>query len=90
VIGVNNLSFGYDNKRLFRDMNLTMGAGLYGLLGKNGAGKSTLLKILSGLLYPDAGECTVSGLIPQKREPEFLSRLFYLAEEFYLPGLTGS
>ncbi len=90
MIGVNNLSFGYDKKRLFRDMNLTMGAGLYGLLGKNGAGKSTLLKILSGLLYPDAGECNISGFIPDKRDPEFLSRLFYLPEEFYLPALTGS
>ena len=32
-----------------------------GFLGPNGAGKTTTLKMLSGLLYPDAGEATVLG-----------------------------
>ncbi|HRU32619.1 MAG TPA: ATP-binding cassette domain-containing protein, partial [bacterium] len=37
---------------------------LVGYIGPNGAGKSTTIKILSGILVPDAGYCSVSGRIP--------------------------
>jgi len=46
-----------------------------GFLGPNGAGKTTTLKMLSGLLYPTAGEATVLGHVPSKRERAFLSRI---------------
>jgi ABC-2 type transport system ATP-binding protein len=46
-----------------------------GFLGPNGAGKTTTLKMLSGLLYPTAGEATVLGFVPQKREGRFLEQI---------------
>ena len=46
-----------------------------GFLGPNGAGKTTSLKMLSGLLYPTAGEATVLGHVPSKRQKEFLRRI---------------
>jgi viologen exporter family transport system ATP-binding protein len=46
-----------------------------GFLGPNGAGKTTTLKMLSGLLYPTAGEARVLGHTPSKRERAFLRRI---------------
>ena len=46
-----------------------------GFLGPNGAGKTTTLKMLSGLLYPTAGEVTVLGHTPWRREKAFLRRM---------------
>ncbi|MEM7220364.1 MAG: ATP-binding cassette domain-containing protein [Pseudomonadota bacterium] len=48
-----------------RDMSFDIEAGeLVGYIGPNGAGKSTSIKILSGILVPSAGECTVAGRVP--------------------------
>jgi ABC-2 type transport system ATP-binding protein len=48
---------------------------MVGFLGPNGAGKTTTLKMLSGLLHPTAGECSVLGYIPWKRERAFLRQI---------------
>lgn len=42
-----------------------------GFIGQNGAGKTTTLKVLSGLLYPTAGETSVLGFSPWDRKPQF-------------------
>ena len=46
-----------------------------GFLGPNGAGKTTTLKVLSGLLYPTAGDVQVDGFIPKRRDDAFLKRI---------------
>lgn len=46
-----------------------------GFLGPNGAGKTTTLKMLSGLLYPSAGEGLVLGYRPSKRQRDFLRQI---------------
>ena len=48
---------------------------IVGFLGPNGAGKTTTLKMLSGLLYPTAGEVTVLGHTPHRREKALLRQI---------------
>lgn len=49
-----------------------------GFLGPNGAGKTTTLKMLSGLLFPTAGEARVLGHVPWDREDRYLRRMTLL------------
>ena len=59
-----------------RDMTFTIPDGqIVGYIGPNGAGKSTTIKILSGILRPDSGECTVNGLTPWVDRKKHVSRL---------------
>src|SRR6202035_5579415 len=44
-------------------LDLTVRTGeFYALLGPNGAGKTTTLRMIAGLLRPDAGSISVSGI----------------------------
>jgi ABC-2 type transport system ATP-binding protein len=89
MVKIKNLSFGYKKERLFTNLDLQLSPGnIYGLLGKNGVGKTTLLKLISGLRYPQDGECLVLDYIPQKRLPGFLEELYLIPEEFFLPPIT--
>ncbi len=58
------LSFAYDERLLFEDLNLTLqGQERVALIGPNGCGKSTLLKVLLGELPPLAGTFRWGGRI---------------------------
>lgn len=58
------------------DISLSIHEGeMVGFLGPNGAGKTTTLKMLSGILYPTAGDVKVLGYKPQDRKPEFQKKI---------------
>jgi ABC-2 type transport system ATP-binding protein len=62
VIEIRDLSKIYrGNIQALRDINLDIGRGMFGLIGKNGAGKTTLMRILTGLLRPTYGSVTIVG-----------------------------
>ena len=48
---------------------------IVGYIGQNGAGKSTTIKIMSGILTPSAGECTVLGRVPYKKRREHVKHI---------------
>ena len=89
MIQLNNVQFGYAKDRLlFNGVTWHLEQGhLYGLLGRNGAGKTTLLKIMTGLLFPQAGEAFIDGEPAHKRTAKQLSDIYFLQEEIYVPHL---
>ncbi|OIN89605.1 ABC transporter [Candidatus Beckwithbacteria bacterium CG22_combo_CG10-13_8_21_14_all_01_47_9] len=62
----------YETVKAVDDVSFSIDAGeLVGFIGPNGAGKTTTLKVLSGLLYPTAGQVSVLGYTPFDRKPAF-------------------
>jgi len=62
----------YQEVRAVDDISFEIQPGeIVGFIGQNGAGKTTTLKMLSGLLYPTAGEVSVLGFNPWDRKSEF-------------------
>ncbi|MDR2497256.1 MAG: ABC transporter ATP-binding protein [Tannerellaceae bacterium] len=90
MIQLKEVSFGYRKQQtVLKQVSLEMQPGLiYGLLGKNGEGKTTLLHILSGMLFPREGQCTVLDEQPGKRRAQFLRQVYLLAEDIFLPDVT--
>lgn len=57
IIEIKNLSAGYDERNVLRDVNLTVyQRDFLGIIGPNGGGKTTLIKCILGLLKPTGGE----------------------------------
>jgi ATPase subunit of ABC transporter with duplicated ATPase domains len=52
-----------DGTPVLEGIDLTVGTGRTGLIGRNGSGKSTLLRLVAGDLTPDAGQIRVRGVL---------------------------
>lgn len=69
LVSMENVSLKYFGNRLrnkdnqvkaLNDVNLTLNSGeILGVIGNNGSGKSSLLRLLSGVIVPDEGTCTL-------------------------------
>ena len=89
MITINDLSFAYSSEKVLDSISTTFEQGrVYGLLGANGVGKSTLFKLLCGLLTAKEGNIEIDGYSPADRKPGFLSRMFYIPEDFEGPSVS--
>ncbi|GAO31034.1 ABC transporter ATP-binding protein [Geofilum rubicundum] len=88
---INHLYKIYDNgHQALRDINLTIGEGMFGLLGPNGAGKSTLMRILVTLQAASSGEVMVDGYSLSKHRKEIRQMIGYLPQDFrFFPKLKS-
>ena len=67
LIHVENLSIGYGNKAVMRDLSFDVKQGdIFIIMGGSGCGKSTLLRTLTGLILPLAGHIVIQGVDMQK------------------------
>ena len=82
LVKCNNLCKEFDNKKILKDVNLTIPKGkIIGLLGKNGMGKTTFLKLINDLLTPTSWEVLINGEKPNINSKKVIS---YLPERTYL------
>ena len=81
MIQVEQLSFGFTAKDLYKDISFTLEAGQHcALIGSNGTGKSTLVEILihpEDYLYDDIGSGLLISEVRRKRQELFESLSLY-------------
>lgn len=82
-IQIQALKKNYGQKAALDNISLTIGNGMFGLLGRNGAGKTTLMQILSTLREPTSGTVTFNE-IPLEDTQKIRSLIGYLPQEFSL------
>lgn len=63
ITAVNGISFHVDKGEIL------------GFIGPNGAGKSTCIKMLTGILTPTSGMCTIDGMVPSKNRNSFVKEI---------------
>lgn len=88
---ISNLSKTYENGvTALKDVTLSIGTGMFGLLGENGAGKSTLMRIIATLQDADSGTVCFD-TVDVFADPEKLRRrLGYLPQVFGVyPSVTA-
>lgn len=87
-IVIEQLTKYYGKKCALNHISLTVGQGMFGLLGRNGAGKTTLMKIIASLLPVSKGNVTVCGF-PISEPKKIREIIGYLPQEFSMyPSMT--
>lgn len=87
-IVIKQLTKYYGKKRALNEISLTIGQGMFGLLGRNGAGKTTLMKTIASLIPVNKGSVTVCGF--SVSQPKKIREIIgYLPQEFSIyPSMT--
>lgn len=80
---ISNLTKVYPNGvKAVDNLNLEIGAGMFGLLEPNGAGKSTLMRTIATLQNPDSGKIIFNGINVMEDQLSLRKVLGYLPQYF--------
>lgn len=88
-IKINNLSFNYDDRKIFDNISLDLDQNII-IEGKNGAGKSTFLKLLYGLYDEYQGNIFINNEDDLKiiNLNDFRQKIYINSNNIYFPNLT--
>jgi len=91
MIKTENLVKEYTGKRAVDNLNMEVLDGeIFGFLGPNGAGKSTTILMLTGMIEPTSGSCTIDGVNVALNPLKGKEILGYLPEDVgFYRNLTG-
>ena len=85
-----NLCKQYGTKCAVDNVNVTLKAGVYGLLGANGAGKTTLMRMICGVLKPTSGSISLNGKTIGELGEQYYTHLGYMPQDFgFYPDFTA-
>ena len=85
---IKNLNVAYGRNQVLFDIDIEIGKGMFGLLGRNGAGKSTLMKTLVTLLPVKNGKIEICN-VPISNRRKIRSMVGYLPQDFNMyPNMT--
>src|ERR1700730_14256044 len=83
ALTIAGLSKTYPNGvRALKNVSLSIGNNMFGLVGPNGAGKSTLMRTVATLQEPDSGSIDLDGIDVLRQKNEVRRILGYLPQEF--------
>ena len=83
ALTINNLSKTYPNGvKALKNLSLSIGNSMFGLVGPNGAGKSSLMRTIATLQDADSGTITLDGIDVLRQKDEVRRVLGYLPQEF--------
>jgi ABC-2 type transport system ATP-binding protein len=83
TLEIKNLTKTYSNGvTALNNISLTIGNGMFGLLGANGAGKSSLMKTIVGLQAPDKGQILFNGVDIVANPTYIKQQLGFLPQDF--------
>ncbi|WP_104747916.1 ATP-binding cassette domain-containing protein [Helicobacter cetorum] len=81
IVAIENLSFSYQNRAIFKDFNLSIKErDFLCVLGESGSGKSTLLALILGLLKPSLGSVKVFNETLDLKNTNLRQKIGYIAQ----------
>ena len=83
ALSITGLSKTYPNGvKALKNLSLSIGNSMFGLVGPNGAGKSSLMRTIATLQDPDSGSISLDGIDVLRQKDEVRRILGYLPQEF--------
>jgi phospholipid/cholesterol/gamma-HCH transport system ATP-binding protein len=76
LVEIENVTFGYDQRKVLHGINLTVAKGkVIAIMGLSGCGKTTLLRLIGGAIKPTQGEVRVAGRVVNRLSDDELFTL---------------
>ncbi len=86
MIEIKNLHKKFGKNEVLKDLNLSITkGGIIAILGPNGSGKTTLIKSILGMVIPNKGSISISG-IAIKNQWKYRRQIEYLPQIANFPG----